>query len=431
LLLLALGLSAVLLVTRARAPAITEKALNNRWFEADSTEVLGNMSDRFSNNQKVKLHPLFPLLTYPLVSGIMSIGKLSPLEAAWTLNAVCAGLWLGSIYLIMRLLDTRVLDSLVFTALAASSGAAVFWFVMPETYPVGSLTILLALGLVALARHRPVADWWFAVASAASLSITLTNWTAGLIGAFLCKPRRRALAITLIALASVVGLLLLEKALFPGAKPWFISPRGYSKLKMYVLCESQGGALDAARSLYLTSAVVPRIELSTSVDQQGPGGPMLTIQRAAAGSSGVVGQAATLLWGFLLAAGGLALVCGRGDVRFRIALGVTLLGESAVYLVYGEETFLYALNFVPLLILAASLATMSRWRHLVVAAAACLVPLAAWNNAYQLNAALDFPHQPPATPAPLDPRALAPHPTRAAGMAHESIMAIPMRGEGA
>jgi hypothetical protein len=84
---------------------------------------------------------------------------------------------------------------------------------------------------------------------------------------------------------------------------------------------------------------------------------------------------------------------------------VTLLGHTALYLVYGEETFLYALNFVPLLILAASLATLSRWRSLVLAVAGLLLPCAAWNNACQLREALSFPPQPPASGARLDSRA--------------------------
>jgi len=400
----AVGLSAVILVTRAQRTAIADKVMTWRWFEADCPEILASMSDRSADNQKVKLHPIFPLMTYPVITAITWIGHVSPLEAVWLLNAATAGVWLGTLYLVMRLLDCRLLDSLLFTCLAASSGAATFWFFVPETYPLGSLTILLALGLVALARHRRVPDWWFVVASAGSLTITVTNWIAGLIGTFVSRPPRRAAVLSAGALAVVLGLLFVEKATFPRADSWFISPRGYSRHKLYFLCGEQGGALNAARVIYLTSAVVPRIELSTWVSQQTPHGPMLTIQRAPAGSSGVIGLVATITWGLLLAAGAMALVAGRGDVRFRIALAVTILGETVVYLIYGEETFLYALNCVPLLILAVALATLSRWRYVVVAATALLLPCAAWNNISQLRAALDIPVQAPRIGARLDPR---------------------------
>ncbi len=400
----ALALSAVLFVTGSRATAIAEKALNSRWFEANSPLILGYMSDRSFDNSRVKLHPIFPLVTYPLISTITRIGKVSPLEAVWLLNAVTAGVWLGTLYLIMRLLDCRLLDSLLFTSIAASSGAAMFWFIVPETYPLGSLTLLLPLGLVALARHRRVPDWWFVTASAASLSITLTNWMAGLIAAFVCKPLRRAFALSLAALAITAVLVLVQRTAFLHANASFISPRGYSIIKRWVQREEQGGALNAARVLFLTSAVVPRIELSGFESQQGPTGPMLTIQRAPMGSSGILGQVATIAWGLLLAAGAVALSVGRGDARFRIALVVTLLGQTTIYLVYGEETFLYALHCVPLLILAASLATLSRWRYFVLAVAGLLLPCAAWNNARQLTEALNLPPRPTTSGVRIDSR---------------------------
>ncbi len=414
---LAVGLSAVLLVKGAWGTAIDEKTMTYRWFESDSPLVLENMSDRFSDSSvKVKLHPLFPLLTYPLVSAITRISKLSPLEAAWLLNAASAGVWLGALYLIMRLLGCRLLDSTLFTSLAASSGAAMFWFIVPETYPLSSLTVLLALGLVALARHRPVPDWWFVVASALSLGLNLLNWVAGLIAAFVCKPPRRAVALSLIALAIVVGLLLVEKISFPGASSWFISPRGYDRHKIYLLCEEQGGPQNAARVIFLTSMVLPRIELSTLPGQQGPTGPMLTLQRSPAGSSGVLGQVTTITWALLLFAGAWALFAGRADVRFRIALAVTLLAESAVYLVYGDETFVYALNYMPLLILLASLSTLSRWRYWVVAALGLLLPCTAWNNACQLREALDIPARAAPSGAGPGPPALTPAPIGEAGV---------------
>ncbi len=398
----ALGVSAVLLVIRVRAAAIEEKSMSLRWFEADSPLVLWNMSDRNSDNARAKLHPLFPLVTYPLTSGIRWIGKTSVIDAAWILNAVTAGLWFGTLFIMMRLLDCRLLDSVLLTSLAASSGAGMFWFIVPETYPFGSLTILVALALVALARHRPVPDWSFVVASAASLSITLTNWMAGLISTSVCKPPRRAAMLSLIALATVVVLVFVQKATFPRGGGLFINPRGYGGVKGYLLGAEHGGLINSARVLYLTSVVVPRIELSRFDTQREVSGPMLTIQRSPAGSSGIVGQVATIAWGLLLAAGAVALVAGHGDVRFRIALGVTLLGQSAVYLVFGEETFLYALNCVPLLILAVSLATLTRWRYFVVAVAGLMLPCAAWNNACQLTEALDFPALPTPSQARLD-----------------------------
>ncbi len=132
--------------------------------------------------------------------------------------------------------------------------------------------------------------------------------------------------------------------------------------------------------LLLTAPVIPRIELSPYPQQLGTLGPMLTIQHAPPGSSGLLGQAATVAWVLLMTAGAAALIGGRGLESFRIALGVMILEQLGIHLIYGEETFLYALNYVPLLVLAASLATRSRWRPLVLACAVVFIPCAAWNN---------------------------------------------------
>jgi hypothetical protein len=385
-----LGLSAVLLVTRACGGAIEPNAIHERWFASDSGRVLADMSDFNANRYRVKVHPIFPLLSYPIVRGLMTIMGLSPLEAVSVFNAFTAGAWLAVLYAMMRHLDCPRLDSTLFTLVAGTSTAAMFWFIIPETYPLGSLTILLALGAVTLAGRRMVPDWWFAAASALSLSITVTNWMAGLIATAVCRPPRRALAITLIALAAVFVLVVVQRTVLPGTNGSIFNPRGIlAHETAWVMTEQQGGPVAAARVFFLTSAVAPRTELSRF--EQTPIGPMFSFQRSPVGSNGALGLVATVLWGLLLIAGLVALVAGRGDARFRIALGATLIGQFALHLLYGDETFLYALNYTPLLVLTASLAALGRARYAVVVIALALLPCAAWNNARELQRVLTIP----------------------------------------
>ena len=267
----------MLLLTQARASSIVD--LSRRWFESDVDENLQVMSDRAAQSGRAKVHPLFPLVAYPVTYGIMSIGKLPPLEAVFAVNALTAGLWLVTFYAINRLVDCRRLDSLLFTGLAATSGAALFWFIVPETYPIGSLTILLSLLVVALARRRRVPDWCFVLASAATLSITVTNWMAGLISTAVRRSPRRAIALSLTALVIVAGLAAAERLIFFRTKGFFASPGGYALYKGYLLGKEHGGPLNAARVIFLTSEVVPRIELSRFPTQLDAKGPQLTIQR--------------------------------------------------------------------------------------------------------------------------------------------------------
>ena len=310
--LFAVAFSGVLLVTFPRTKSITDLALGEygRWFESDSGEFLRMMSDRNDESKRVKLHPLFPLITLPPTRLIMAIGGLSPLHAVFVLNAATAGVWAEVLYAIMRLLDCRRGDSLLFTSLAGTSGAAFFWFIVPETYPLGSLTILVSLLLMALSRRRRLPDWALIASSAASLSILISNWMAGVITTFLCKPPRRAVVLSLVAAALVAGLAASQRLVFPRMSGLFFSPRGYADQKIYLMAHEQGGPLEAARVIFLTAEVTPRIDLARSWTQWTHMGPQLTIQHSGVGSSGAAGKAATVFWMPLLAAGAI-----RGHFR--------------------------------------------------------------------------------------------------------------------
>jgi hypothetical protein len=196
--------------------------------------------------------------------------------------------------------------------------------------------------------------------------------------------------ITVGALAVMFVLVIIQRTVLPGANGSIFNPRGIIEHEMdWVMTARQGGPIATARVFFLSSMVAPRTELSRF--EPTPVGPMFSFQHARVGSSGPVGLAATLLWSLLLLAGLAALLAGRGDIRFRLALGTTLLGQLALHMLYGEETFLYTLHIIPLLVLCAAQATLGRLRPVVLAVALALLLCAAWNNARELTYALSIP----------------------------------------
>src|ERR1700709_2350829 len=64
---------------------------------------------------------------------------------------------------------------------------------------------------------------------------------------------------------------------------------------------------------------------------------------------------------------------------------LTLAGQIALHLVYGEETFLYGLHFVPLLIALAALSTTTKAGKLAPWAALALAGFALANNLSVFN----------------------------------------------
>ena len=113
--------------------------------------------------------------------------------------------------------------------------------------------------------------------------------------------------------------------------------------------------------------------------------PLMTVQNSAPGSTGVCGKIATTAWAILLLLGLAGLFLARGIIPFRITLVLIILSQMALHILYGEETFLYALHFAPLLVVLAALATLTRLRVAALACAAVVAVSAGMNNLVQFK----------------------------------------------
>jgi hypothetical protein len=95
------------------------------------------------------------------------------------------------VFYLLRLIGSRRIESFLSGLVALSSSAWMFWFVVPETYGFGSLTILFAALIVILANRRSLPGYWFLASSVLTLSITLTNWMAGIFTSFISLPWKK------------------------------------------------------------------------------------------------------------------------------------------------------------------------------------------------------------------------------------------------
>jgi hypothetical protein len=369
---------------RALDPVVLEWQTGDSWFESDVARIHDNMTNRQSNHYRASVHPLFSLVSYSGVRGIREALGLDERTGIQAFTAATAAVWTITLFLLLRVIGCRRSDAVLFTVLAAASASAMFWFVVPETYPLGSISILLALGAVAFAERRRLHWTLFIVASALSLSFTVTNWMAGIAAAAVRFRPRRALAITGAALAVVLALWCVQKVLFPSAG----SPFAQAEEMKYVLHERSGGPLAVARSFAFHSILMPEFEeLERS---QRPDWPILVTQGAAVGSGSQWGAIGVILWSLLLIAGVWGAARTGRDGRFRIALGLVILGQLALHMLYGEETFLYSCHFGSLLVVLAAFGTFTRARPAVVALAAVLAACAILNNTGQFARAASF-----------------------------------------
>ena len=356
------------------------------WFQADIERVHYNMIDVASDHFRTNVHPLFSLMGYFSTQAVHKIFNLS-LEthlahAVRGVIALIASLWMASFYVLLRLLSLKRIDAILFAVLAGVSSSSLFWFSVPETFSFGSLAILSALIVAAVAQYRNVTESWFVATGVATLGTTLTNWMAGLIVAFINLDWWKAVRVTVVTLLIVILLWFLEKEFFPSAE-FFIGNSGETS---YMFREEAGGLWRKLVAFFSFSMVMPDIELVVRTVNS-PEWKIFSIQHALPWSGSLLGGLAVLSWFVLLCTGFWNLLRGSLSVRMRLSVGLILLGQLSLHLVYGEETFLYALHYLPLLVVVAALGTLSRSRRIVLFFVVVLICTAGTNNILQFNKA--------------------------------------------
>jgi hypothetical protein len=359
----------------------------NVWFEDDSPRVFDNMVvGRTGGHYRTDVHPLFSLAAYAPTYVLRKVAGMDNIHAVRIVFAGIAAAWLGVLFILLRLIGCHRFDATLFSVLGATSAVAVFWFTVPETYSFGSLSILLGLSVIALAEYRNLSSGWFLVCNALTLSMTKTNWMVGLFGTFAHYSWKRAFRIAVSALCLVVVLWGVERLLFPTAN-FFIGGEEKEATK-YVFLRTSGGPLKVFSSFIFHSMIMPAIRVVVKPEKQP--WPTMSTQMSLPGSGSLWGAAGVVIWAALLAFGIWALFGMKRHSRFGIVLGLTILGQLGLHLLYGDETFLYGLHFGPLLVVLAALTTLTRARYLALVLAGALTLVAGVNNGLEFRRALQF-----------------------------------------
>jgi len=272
------------------------------WFNGDSVTVYGGMINRYTSHRS-QFHPLFSLMTAPFVY-LLKLGlHIEPLTAVRILLSAVAGLWTGGVYFVLRAIECQRLDAGVLTLIAMSSGASMIWFVVPETYGLGSVSMLLAIVLVAVSEHRNVAPGWFVAVSAMTLGTTVTNWMAGIISTAVTHYWKQALQITINAFCLVIVLWCVEKLFFP-ATELFLTPY-MPEIVRHINSPGSGGPLEVVKAFVFHPMVLPAINGDViSLGRQPPRTAVLiSVQSSTAGSGSMWGRASVVLLIFFFGTG--------------------------------------------------------------------------------------------------------------------------------
>jgi hypothetical protein len=342
------------------------------WFDSDAPRVFSNMTDASQGHGAMFKHPIFSILLFPptyvltLVLGdaVLAVRSVLALNAA--LAAFC--LWL-----LFRRMGATALDSALVCLLFMSSAGFIFWFGVPETFPFGATTIIISLIAATMAAPRSTSEKIrMALLSAASFSMTITNWIAGLAATaashrLLDSPLKnlkrwlhdyKALiadlkgpfVISAIALVILTAFALVQNVFFGEANLFFNVPALIGE-KRFMGAYNDSGLLERLSTLWTGSIVAGDLKSWSSSEWLRSSG--FNLDSLFPGS--LLGLAAQILWVFLLGYAVVSVLRRRTslpDVAFRafVTSGVTLAAFTLIHLIYGELTFLYVAHFAPLLV---------------------------------------------------------------------------------
>jgi len=352
-------------------PALLHPSAAEYWFESDPAPVFDLMQNRWSPaHERTVRHPLLSVLTFPFVYLMREGLGVTSQTAVGLYLAALGALWIGLIFLTLRLLDLRRLDAILFSVLAGASGAAMFWLPVPESYSLGSISILTAVAAAAfterLGRGKRLWCFLLVVVCAFTLSTTATNWIAGLILLWLIFDPRQAV---LYGLASL-GLILLgwgiQSLIFPSSR-FFVgsTPRFLN----YILTPPAQGALAIGTAFAAHSVVTPapKEKYDTYLGVQG------------VSHQAWPGNVAAVAWTLLLvlALGVLNQVYCLWTVQMLISL---ILAQLALHFIVGWETFVYSLHFGPLLVILTATVALTRLRPLALGLALTVALFGGYNN---------------------------------------------------
>lgn len=347
-------------------------ANSNTWFGSDTGRVFNNMTDRTTGHASTSKHPIFSILGWSAMRVVMLAG-VSPIVAARVLLSLNGAAFVGLLFVLVRRLGAPTVTALACAALAICSATFRFWFVLPETFPFGATSLLMAL--MPLARLRAggspsVLAWIFA--AAASLSITVTSYGLGMIvtvfaalkapfsGRLMEAVRalrwRFAIVVGLGSGLLVLAIAAVQRLTFGGAG-MFINVVALSNDRQFIVKPTSLEVLGRIYTILVSPMVVgmPRLPPSVTIGPTGYLQHGLSLDGALpAGPLGGVGLA---IWAALLAFGTFLALRNWRQLSVDLACLLFLIFQLALYLIYGNDVFLYVALLFPLeMVLVASAA---------------------------------------------------------------------------
>ncbi len=354
------------------------------WFDADIPKQKFLMTDSsFIGHGITSEHPVEPLLLFTVGSILTKVLGLTTIHAIRIFTAGIAGIFIIGMYVLLRLNDTRVLDSFIFTGLASVSSSAIFWLPVPEAFTLGSISIILALCMLLFQNKVRNPLLLHVFLNFSTFSMTATNWVVGFLSTIFSMKWYKALLAFVGSLILASLFWIIERIIFPYAQYFFT---GSGKLSKFTYIPSFERMVDSIRVFFFHSVVIPEakiVTISTELSR-------LSIQQSLFSYRSLFGYFALFFWILLLLSGVIiSLKSVRKYTIYKVVWG-SLIFFVLLHVVFGDETFLYSMHFLPLLILLASSGSKTKLRPFILAIASCATVFFLITNMAEFTASAEF-----------------------------------------
>jgi hypothetical protein len=336
------------------------------WLGADVPRVIDDMTNPLANHWRTIVHPIFPLILLP-VGGLLT--KLAPSQdiAAQILISLSAAITGILLFATTQNLGIKPIDSWLLIGAFASSSAFIFWWSIPETFPIGSLTILIPFFLLSY-EERSFKTWTLALAG--SLAITTTNFSAGIIAVAFSKQRQNFFKISFFALLLILALSFLQKSYLPSANYFFVRSVAGERHFVTTSTDPRGSLPGRALDFAVYTGVVP--DNPTRIDHPSTGNPIIFFPHTLKIFTSFRSIPA-ICWIALVSIGSIKLF-QNFQLNLAKALFFFLLTQFAFHMIYGDQPFLYSAHFLPEFILLISLSFRPATpRALLILARSCII----------------------------------------------------------
>lgn len=325
------------------------------WFNADIERVINSLAIP-NEASRLNIHPLLGLIILPVARPIYFGATMTGLDigpsmsiAAQLVTSISAGITWILVYLISLNLGLKRIQGFAVGIFFLSSSTFMFWWSIPETFPLGSPTILIPFFLLST-RTRSHRLWILSLVG--SFSITITNLSAGLIAACARFGLRRQLHKILGATMIMAILLsLVQKSYIPTAK---LPLQSLKEEVRFIKLDNP--PIEKLYQFFL-APLAPLSPPNTPA-----GGALiyriLRFEIPAFNNIYPLGALAGVLWIFLLLNGCYAAALKRSPTSTALAIfaGIQLF----LHFVYGDSPFLYSAHYTPVLILIAAYGLANR-----------------------------------------------------------------------